>query len=330
MILPDGSERPIARPGPPSILEQARLVRLGADLGVRALVAEVMGIRPETMAAETRRILRPGLLVLTNARADHLDDMGATRDAVAASLAAAIPPGADVLVPEEEVHPVFRETAARLGSRLAAVPAPAEGNGIAAGLHLPYEEFAVNLRLAAAAAEAAGIAAGPIRRGMEHVIPDFGSLKMWRVDAEPPAMGYDAVSAFAANEPESTRRVFARVRERLAMGARPLVALLNLRVDRGDRTRQWLRAFEDGLFGEFELVALIGGGLRPAERRFRAGRRAGSPRVISLRSRDPRAVMSGVLAESGPEPVVVGMVNMVGLGARLVEFWESQGTRHGG
>ena len=67
----------IARAGLPSIREQVRLVSRAARIGADALVVEMMSIGEECLRAESGKILRPGVLALTNVRADHLDAMGA-------------------------------------------------------------------------------------------------------------------------------------------------------------------------------------------------------------------------------------------------------------
>ena len=69
------------------------VLALAGRLRVEALVTEMMSIGPECLAAESKKIIRPELLVVTNVRLDHEEEMGRTKEAVAASLAAAVPPG---------------------------------------------------------------------------------------------------------------------------------------------------------------------------------------------------------------------------------------------
>jgi len=47
VILPSGEERPLVRRGTPSILEQRAVLRMARREEARALVVEVMSIRPE-------------------------------------------------------------------------------------------------------------------------------------------------------------------------------------------------------------------------------------------------------------------------------------------
>jgi poly-gamma-glutamate synthase PgsB/CapB len=234
LILPDGSEREIARPGSASIREQVRLVALAAELGADTIVAEMMSIGPEYLAVESGRILRPATLAVTNVRLDHLDEMGRTRDAVARTLAAAFPGRAAVLFPEEELQPAFEKAAARTGSMLRPVGRPADGQGESEATRLPLGQFEPNVRLARAVLASLGVEEATARRGMAEAPPDFGSLRVWRGRFGGPARPAVCVSAFAANEPESTSAVLARVTARIPLEGRPLVGLFCLREDRGD------------------------------------------------------------------------------------------------
>ena len=101
-LLPDGTVHEIRRLGPPSIIEQRRLLHRGARMGVDAVVAEVMSVHPENHRVEARRILQPQMVLVTNFRVDHIEAQGRTRREVASVLSLDVPPGAEVLVPEEE------------------------------------------------------------------------------------------------------------------------------------------------------------------------------------------------------------------------------------
>jgi poly-gamma-glutamate synthase PgsB/CapB len=326
LILPDGSEREIARPGGASIREQLRLVALAAEAGADALVTEMMSIGAECLATESRRILRPQTLVVTNVRIDHIDEMGGTKDAIARTLAAAIPPRANVFLPGEELHPAFESAAARNGSTLRPVAALAE-NGDGAAL-LPLGEFEPNARVALAVLASLGVDDGAARRGMAGASPDFGALRVWRGLFGNPARPALCVSAFAANEPESSAAVLSRVKARLPLEGRPLVGLLCLREDRGDRTLQWVRAAGECFFREFSAVVLVGPPARAALGRFLKASAMDRPKFSRFAGPSPEALMACVLAIAPGEPVVVGLGNIVGWGERLVGHWAGKGTVH--
>jgi poly-gamma-glutamate synthase PgsB/CapB len=327
LIFPDGSERKILRPGPASVREQVRLVEMAAAAGADTLVAEMMSIGAECLAAESRRILRPRTLAVTNVRLDHLDEMGQEKDKIARTLASAVPDGADIFVPEEEVRSVFVEEAARRGSRLHAVVREAASGGPGATPGLPLGEFEPNRRLARAVLAHLGLDARTIERGLAAAAPDPGSLRVWRgAFGDPPREAY-CVNLFAANEPESSAAALLKVREIAPFAGRPLVGLLSLREDRGDRTLQWVRAAGEGFFREFSAVALIGRPARAARRKI--GRLPG-PSFFHIAGRSPEALMGRVIALTPGEPLVVGLGNFVGLGDDLVRYWERRGTAHAG
>lgn len=329
LILPDGTERDIERAGPASILEQKRLVRLGAELGADALVAELMAVRPENLAVESRRILSPQVLVVTNVRLDHLEDQGRTRDEIARSLAASFGAGMTVLIPEDEIRPAFREAALASGATLIPVPRAAEGLGPAG---TPGAlEFEANTSLAAAAAARLGIEAGVAARGMAGARPDFGSLMIWRTVRAGADGERFLVSAFAANDPDSARRVVDGLAGAGLFDGRGRIGLLSLREDRGDRTLQWLEAVRDGRLSDFDDLVLVGPPALAAFRRLAKGRGPEVPPRLSVSVRkDPVAIMASLPAAGAARgAVVVGLGNMVGLGEALVEHWRTIGEPYG-
>ena len=328
LISPDGTEQEIFRSGPASVREQVRLVELAASAGAGVLVVEMMSIGAECLAAESGRILRPGTLAVTNARLDHLDGMGRERDAIARSLAAAFPGRADVFIPSEEIHPAFEEAAARTGTRIHAVVRRAvEGPG--ADLPLPPGEFEPNRRLARAVLEYLGLDDRTIERGLAAAVPDAGSLKILRGTFGAPPRPAVCVSLFAANEPESSAAALREVERLSPPGGRPIVGLLSLREDRGDRTLQWIRAAGEGFFRGFSTVFLLGPPARAALRKIRRRPGSGGPVFSLVEERSPKDVMSRVLASAPGETVVVGLGNFVGPGDELVRYWEERGAAHG-
>jgi poly-gamma-glutamate synthase PgsB/CapB len=314
VIFPNGREEEIVRTGKPSILEQKRLVRLAGKLGADTLVVEMMSIRPENLRVESMSLIRPQLLVLTNVRLDHMDDMGRTKEQIAKSLAEAIPPHAKVIVLEEEDFPVFEDVAKRRNSTIARVP---KDSGAAAGDF----SFAENVRLALAVAEILRIPRETALRGMDMAKPDFGGFKLWTTQHA--GRTWLLASAFAANDPESTGRILEKLRRRPGFPARA-IALLNLREDRGDRTRQWLDAGRGGFFDGFDQLVFIGDHARAIARKPAAwfGTKA---RVTAIASADAGKIMGDIFALSPENGLVVGMGNMGGPGEALVNYWEHIG-----
>lgn len=323
LIRPDGGEFVIPRPGPPSILEQKGVLRAAVRAGAEALVAEMMSIGPESLRAEAGKILRPSLLVVTNARLDHRREMGRTREEIAATLTQAFVPGTPVVLLEEEMLAAFAEGAARTACRLTVVPAdPAAARGLAPGAGA--FDFPANIRLAAATARLCGVEADRIAAGLAAAKPDFGGLKAWRLRPSHVPGEACAVSLFAANEPESTgQAIEALIRTRPELPSRR-VAILALRADRDDRTRQWLEAAGRGAFDGYAGVAVVGDHAGAVARRLRRIVRSGSS-ILAPEGRDPAAVTAAAVAAAGGPACLVGMGNIVGAGARLVDYWSLAG-----
>jgi poly-gamma-glutamate synthase PgsB/CapB len=305
------------------VREQVRLVALAAESGAEVLVAEMMSIGAECLAVESRRILRPGTLAVTNARLDHMDQMGREKAAIARTLGAAFPERADVFIPEEEVAPAFEEAAARTGSKLRAV-----ARGPAGDVRPPFGEFEPNRRLARAVLGALGVEEGTAERGFAAAAPDPGHLRVWRGAAGDPPRPVVCVNLFAANEPESSAAALLEVKAAVPFAGRPVVAILSLREDRGDRTLQWVRAARDGFFREFSSVLLIGPPARAALGKFRRHAGPGGPVFSRADGRSPKDVMDRALTATPGEAIVVGLGNFVGPGDDLVRYWEGIGTAH--
>ena len=328
LVLPDGKEREVRRRGLPSILEQKRVVRTAVRLGAKILVTEMMSIREECMSAESRRLIRPNILVLTNVRLDHLDLMGRSRKEIAACLASAFPVHGTVILPEEEFFPIFERRGRALGTRPILAGKNVSGN-IDPTAALPHEEFEVNVRLALETVRELGVGNETALRGMAAAAPDLGALRIWdapRTGAGP-AMSF--VNAFAANDPGSSREAMDRIMDRPSLYGRAFVGLLNLREDRGDRTLQWAEALERGEFDLLTRVAVIGGQARAFGRRLK--KRSGWPegRLVILKERTPAGIFQGLGRLADGPVVVIGLGNIGGLGKGIVEHWERTGAAHG-
>jgi poly-gamma-glutamate synthase PgsB/CapB len=307
LIFPDGREEEITRRAQPTILEQKKLIREASGLGVRAVVAEMMSIRPECLAVESRWLLRPQWLVITNARPDHREEMGRTKPEIAKSLSSAIRPGMTVLVPESERCPEFEAAAGRVGAKIITVEDRAT------------ESFLEEDRcLAAAVASTLGVPGAVARQGISAAAADFGSLRAWEAELGFSRATWTLMSAFAANEPDSSRLVLAYLRRKLDLTGQPLVGILNFRSDRGDRTRQWLDSHRQGFFSGFRSVYVVGAHVHsPALRRW-----AGPPALIPLPDRTPQSIMERIAALEGAAAWLIGFGNIGGIGAALVEHWQ--------
>ena len=328
LILPDGSIEEIHRRGQPSILEQKALLHRGAGLGVDVVVAEIMSIHAENHATEAHQLLKPTVVLVTNFRVDHTGAVGDTRADVAAVLALDVPEGARVFLSESEAMPAFRDSVAASGARLTEVPAGTAASMIQEGKGPGPADFSENLDLVVAAARSLGVDDDTIRRGVRRARHDIGALRLWQYKREASKARIFLVSAFAANDPESTMLVYDRVMKALSTGHGPCVGLITLRRDRGDRSLQWAEALAGGLLDRFSQL-FVTGVHAPAFRR-RVRQLGGRHPIRILRAAPAADLTESLLADIGDSGgVVFGFGNIGGVGEALVDHWARIGEAVG-
>ncbi|MBN1224453.1 MAG: poly-gamma-glutamate synthase PgsB [Candidatus Aminicenantes bacterium] len=326
VIDPDGCEEEIARSGVPSPLENKKLIKRAFDRTAQAVVLEMMSIRPESLQVESVRMLRPHILVITNVRLDHVADMGSTRDAIAAAFASAIPDRGTMVVLDEEFFPVFQSIAERRNARVTKVEKEnflqSKDDNSVRRFSL---EFKDNIRLALAVSRHLGIDEASALRAAAQTVPDFGSLKIWVLGEDLPYRTWYFVSAFAANDPESTKAVISKLENRAILRGRRIIGLLNFRGDRGDRTLQWLEALQKNEFPEYHRLILLGDHTHAMKRRLSG--------VLAVKTEvwpelTAANLMKRISEEEKGDVVLVGMGNMGGAGKALVDYWDQTGKRH--
>jgi poly-gamma-glutamate synthase PgsB/CapB len=281
-----------------------------------------MGIHPEAIYVESQEIFKPQILVLTNVRLDHMDQMGRTKDDIALSLASAIPKGGTVIVHQNELYPVFRRIAESKNARILEIPEDSYIEYLVDENRALISEFDENLRLSLAVAEYLGEDLDEAFRAMCGALPDFGSLKVWFKLGDPPREDWFFVSGFAANEPESTRFIFAKLRDKKLLEDRTVIGVLNLRRDRGDRTLQWFEALRKGEFPEIKKLICVGDHARAMTRKLR---KYSGTEVFAWHNCEPSEMMARLFDIGEEKAVVIGMGNMGGAGKRLVDFWGETG-----
>jgi poly-gamma-glutamate synthase PgsB/CapB len=322
-VLPAGDERRIRRRGRPSIVEQKRLLALAARLRADTVVAEIMSLHPENHRVEARELLRPDLVLVTNFRVDHVEAQGPTPADVATVLALDVPPAARALVPAAEWSDGFAARVTTAGGTVERVPA-----GAGAAVPGVAFEFAENLDLVWAAARSLGIADDVIRSGIAQTRADVGAFGVWRYPRSADAPPWLVVSAFAANDPESTLRVHDRVMREHGSCEVACIGLLSLRSDRGDRTLQWVESLKAGELARFRRLYVTGLHARAVRRRLCPTPRC--ERVRLLATAKPATMMRRLLEAEGATPgLLFGFGNIGGPGEALVRHWREAGERHG-
>lgn len=320
-----GGENIVKRKGRPTILEQKDLLRIAGDRSAQALVTELMSIGPETLAAESMRIIKPHLLVITNVRLDHMDQCGTTRKEIAGCFAEAIPKNSTVFVPDIEIFPVFQERARLSQSRLISVKREEREEKLIRR-EIPGYEFMQNIRLALKVADFLGIERDVAYAAMRKVPADPGCLRIWRLDLSLPKRVWYLVNAFAANDPESTRQIMDVLRKKPELCKRKWIGLLNLRKDRGSRTRQWEKAIRQKMFPELRRMIFLGEHGEILKKSLT--HQFGEENVIVIQTRNGRNIMEKLTQLEKQQAVIVGMGNIGRAGISLVDHWDRIGNRY--
>lgn len=162
-----------------TIWEQHNLVLLAGAMGSEVFLWECMALTPSYVRLLQRQWMRDDLATLTNAYPDHEDIQGPAGIDIPEVMAQFIPEAATLLTSEEQMLPVFREEARRVGTRLHAV------GWREAGLLAPdvlgrfsYDEHPYNVALVLALARELQVPEEfALKEMADRVVPDLGVLK---------------------------------------------------------------------------------------------------------------------------------------------------------
>ena len=232
-MFPDGRELPVPRVGRPNVLEQTKVIMTASDHRAQALVVECMAIDPRLQVFSELDVVRATHGVITNVGPDHLDVMGPTEAEVAEAFAGTVPiSGKLFTVPGQHLETLMHAARDR-GTSPVVVHAQVEDRNALLGFrHLEHPE---NVALALKVCESLGVERGPALRGMHRAEPDPGAARIEHFRIEGHNLIF--VNAFAANDPQSSRRIWDIVKSRHPEVPQRIL-LLNCRADRADRSRQ--------------------------------------------------------------------------------------------
>lgn len=233
-IYPGGREVLIHRGrGGVNVIEQVGVVRRAVHAGADTLVVECMAVQPELQQVNQEQLIEAGIVVITNVREDHLEEMGPTLDDVARSLSRSMPRRGMVITAERDRLHILREEATRRQCTLIAVDPDTVSDAEMAPFR--WITFKENVAVALAVAQLCGVDRATALAGMYRTIPDPGVL---RVDAcAHHGRRFAAVNLFAANDPTSTLMNVDLLRQRRLICKR-VAAVINCRPDRVERNGQ--------------------------------------------------------------------------------------------
>jgi gamma-polyglutamate synthase len=319
LILPDGSELPVFRPGLPNVIEQLRIIGIAADDRAEALVLECMALQPHLQALCELSILCSTHGVISNAWPDHPDVMGPGEREVALALLGTCPVRGVLFTGERDRLPLFEAACNDRGTRLVPV-GEAELAAISpdelARFH--YLEHRENVALALAVCAELGIPRAVALEGMSQAEPDVGALREFEIDYFGRRVVF--VNGFAANDPIATERVWNLALARHGDRETRLM-VLNCRLDRSDRSHQLGVALPR--WAPADRYFLVGTGTFALAR---SAVRAGLPaaKLTALEGESPDAVFEELIGAAGTSALVVGAGNIAGTGLELQRYFANR------
>ncbi len=319
VITPDGAEYPVFRPARPNVIEQVRIVRAAAAAECQALVIECMAVQPYLQALSEQKLVRATHGVITNARADHLDVMGPTEEDVAWALAGTVPPHGRFYTAERRHLALLDEACKDAEATMRAVSEADVQAVTAADMRgFRYVEHEENVALALRVCADLGVARETALAGMWKARPDPGAMTALEIDFFGRHLAF--VNGFAANDPESTERLWNMAIAKYP-GVKRRIAIFNCRADRADRSRQLGEACVGWAPADHYLA--IGTGTyifaRAAEE---AGLDGG--RIVFGESRAVHEIFELVVELAGRSALVMGMGNIGGQGLELVSYFKNR------
>lgn len=319
MILPDGKEFPVFRPAKANVIEQIRIVETAVQWEAEVLVIECMALQPRLQWLCEDSLVKGTHGVITNAREDHLDVMGPGEVDVAKALAAMVPQGGKFYTAEREHLDIFEYACEDRGTEI--IPTTLdEVNTITeedlAGF--PYIEHAENVALALRICGDLGVDKETALKGMWAAEPDPGAMTSYDMDFFGRQLHF--VNGFAANDPESTLRIWQMALDRYE-NAEKKIAIFNCRADRPDRSRQlgevigqWPPADHYVLMGTGTYIfakAAIKSGIDPMK-------------IVFAEDKRTEEIFEACVQVAGQSALIMGMANIGGQGLEIVRYFANR------
>ena len=319
MIMPDGAEYPVFRPSRANVIEQLRIVNTAVEMESEALVIECMALIPYLQWLSENKFVRATHGVITNAREDHLDVMGPAEIDVAKALCGMVPVGGKLFTAERDHLGIFSDVAKDRGAELIAITEEDVAAISAEDLDgFSYVEHAENIALALRVCADVGVERSVAIAGMHAAKPDPGAMTAFEMDFFGREINF--VNGFAANDPESTERIWRMALERYP-DVKRRVAVFNCRADRPDRSDQLGRVVAS--WPQPDHYLLIGSGTYIFGR---AAERAGlDPLKMSFaENRRVDEIFENIIELAGESSLVMGMANIGGIGMDLVRYFANR------
>lgn len=306
-----GIDRIIHRLRKPSIGEQVRLLKYFSDEKPDVVVMECMAVQPQYQWISEHQMVKANIGVITNARPDHLDEMGPTEEDVVKSLCNSVPINGTLVTAENKHQKIIEEVTLSNNSKFISsneksLPKDYINN-------FSYIEHPQNIAIALDVCEELGVNRNIAIQGMHDVQPDLGALIVWKLAGVNGMLQF--VNGMAANDPVSTLQIWKFVIDRYPTNSCTAV-FFNSRDDRPLRTKQMLEL----TFEEIKPEYLIVRGDK-VETRIKRLKHHSPETIIKIFSIDdtPSLVSKNIL--SLPDDTLIYAIgNQVGVGQEILQI----------
>jgi len=249
VIDAQGIDRIIHRLRRPSIGEQVRLLKYFASEKPDVVVMECMAVQPQYQWISEHQMVKSQIGVITNARPDHLDEMGPTEVDVVKSLCNSIPIEGTIVTAEEK-HKHIIESVAK-NNRSEMLFSEEKSVSDSELNKFKYIEHPQNIAIALDVCHKMGVSRDVALGGMHSVQPDLGALVVWKLLGTKGALQF--VNGMAANDPVSTLQIWKFVIDRYPTNSGTAV-FFNSRDDRPIRTKQMLELTFEEIKPEYFII----------------------------------------------------------------------------
>ena len=305
-----GIDRIIHRLRKPSIGEQVRLLKYFSDEKPDVVVMECMAVQPQYQWISEHQMVKSDIGVITNARPDHLDEMGPTEEDVVKSLCNSIPVSGVLVTAEQKHKNIIKKVTYDNNSDFILSDENSLSNEYINNFN--YIEHPQNIAIALDVCEKLGVDRDTAIGGMHQVQPDLGALIVWKLIGQKGSLQF--VNGMAANDPVSTLQIWKFVIDRYPTKSATAV-FFNSRDDRPMRTKQMLEL----TFEEIRPEYLIVRGDK-IEAKINKLKHHSPETIVIIFSIDEKAdVVSTAILKLPDDSLIYAIGNQVGVGQEILE-----------
>ncbi len=303
LIHADGSEEPIDRQGPPTIIEQIRVLKQAIQPETRALVIECMALNTEYQRISERRMIRATDGVIANVRRDHIEELGYELEDIARSLSNTVPLNAPLFT--AETQPKLRNILARAAEDSGGDFIPISADEISEEELEGFGPltFPENLALALAVVKRHGVPRDVALNGMRKSRLDPGASGIFHHKVED--RDFFWINLFGVNDVESAQINLDRI-NRWADSRAKIMFVLNNRADREHRTIQFAQMVAKSDYAD--QVLLVGENLDALQEAVKSAGLDSATAFIPTATVEPADIIAQIGASNNV--IVVGLANI--------------------